>query len=165
MSTANPLPWWKNTGTLKPNEFERGVLTGMLIKCGKSDEPTAPEGAIGDWYVEYLFDGGAKIETWVTNEGVIDYGSNGKYYQIYINQRKTYSDGTVDEWRYKPCTYKDYGVQTTYSWNFVFASPDTYGNITNGRFNYWQGENSYHFNVYFKWNIPTTEPTVVIVNE
>lgn len=163
MSTATPLPWWDNPGVVKCNEFERGVITGMVLKCGKSDEPTKPEGAIGEWYVEYLFKGGAKIETWVTNEGVVDKGSYGQYYQIYINQRKTYSDGTVDEWRYKPSTYKDYGVKTTYSWNFEFASPDAYGIIDRGRFNYWQGEYSYYYYVYFEWLIPTTEPTVVIL--
>ena len=157
-----------NFWSVKPNEFERGVLTGMLLKWGKfkkpdEPEPTAPEGAIGEWYVEYLFKGGAKIETWVTNEGVIDYGSYGKYYQIYINQRKTYDDGTVDEWRYKPCTHNDFGVHTTYSWRFDFDSPDTYGNITRGTFNYWQGQYSYKMGVIFKWLIPTTEPTVMIL--
>ena len=162
---ATLIPWWDDPAAVKPNEFERGVMTGMLLKCGKSDEPTKPEGAIGDWYVEYLFKGGAKIETWVTNEGVVDHGSNGKYYQIYINQRKTYTDGTVDEWRYKANTYKDYGVGINYSWRFDFNSPDTYGIIDRGIFNYWQGELSYYFYVHFKWNIPTTDPTVVIVNE
>ena len=83
---ANLIPWWDDPAVVKPNEFERGIMTGMLLKCGKSDEPepTKPEGAVGEWYVEYLFKGGAKIETWVTNEGVADYGSYGKYYQIYI---------------------------------------------------------------------------------
>lgn len=162
---ATLIPWWDDPATVKPNEFERGVLTGMLIKCGKSDEPepTAPEGAIGEWSVEYLFKGGAKIETWVTNEGIVDKGSYGKYYQIYINQRKTYPDGTVDEWRYKPCTYRDYGVRINYSWDFVFANPDTYGNIKNGTFKYWQGQYSYTMNVIFNWYIPTTDPTVVIL--
>ena len=160
---AGNIPWYDDWWSVKPNEFERGVMTGMLLKCGKSDEPTKPEGAIGDWYVEYLFDGGAKIETWVTNEGIVDYGSNSKYYQIYINQRKTYSDGTVDEWRYKCSTYRDYGVGTSYSWNFVFVNPDTHGIIDRGTFNYWKGQYSYKFNVDFKWKIPTTEPTVVIL--
>ena len=160
---ANLIPWWDDPAVAKVNEFERGVLTGMLLKCGKSEtpEPTAPEGAIGEWSVNYLFKGGAKIETWVTNEGIVDKGSYGQYYQIYINQRKTYSDGTVDEWRYKPCTYKDYGVGISYNWNFKFDNPDTYGIINKGRFDYLQDGFSDYFYVYFKWLIPTTEPTVI----
>lgn len=164
MSTATPLPWWDNPGVVKCNEFERGVMTGMVLKCGKFDEPepAAPEGAVGKWYVEYLFKGGAKIETWVTNEGIVDKGAYGKYYQIYLNQRKTYDDGTVDEWKYKFSTYRDYGVGTSYSWNFIFADPNTYGIIDRGTFNYWIRQNSYKFNVMLNWYIPTTEPTVVI---
>lgn len=160
---ATLLPWWDDPAEVKPNEFERGVLTGMLIKCGKSyePEPTKPEGAIGEWSVEYLFKGGAKIETWVTNEGIEDKGSYGKYYQIYINQRKTYSDGTVDKWRYKLSTYSDYGVGISYDWNFKFNNPNTYGIIDKGRFDYWQGGFSDYIYVYFKWLIPTTEPTVI----
>ena len=150
---ATILPWWDDWWSVKPNEFERGVITGMLLKCGKSDEPepTKPEGAVGDWYVEYLFNGGAKIETWVTYDGIV----NG-YHQIFLNQRKTYSDGTVDEWKYDLSTYQSYG------WNFVFSDPDEYGNIKNGTFHWYDQKNSYKINVDFKWYIPTTDPTVVI---
>ena len=156
--------------TVKPNEFERGVLSGMLLKCGKSDEPepTKPEGAVGEWSVEYLFKGGPKLETWVTDDGTKEY--NGSLYeQVYLHQRKTYSDGVVDEWKGQLSTVSGKGIPLNQGWEFVFDEPindSTYnGVIRTGKFRYWlktKPETVYKRNVNFKWGIPTTEPTVVI---
>ena len=61
MSTAKPLPWYDDWWSVKPNEFERGVLTGILLKCGKSDS-----GGSGTWEKVDLIGNVAKIETWVS---------------------------------------------------------------------------------------------------
>ena len=131
---ATLIPWWDDPAAIKPNEFERGVMTGMLLKCGKSDEPepTKPEGAVGEWSVEYLFKGGAKLETWVTDDGVKEYGGT-LYEQVYLHQRKTYSDGTVDEWEQQLVTHTGKGISLNYGWEFIFNEPtndSTYNTIS-----------------------------------
>lgn len=167
---ATLIPWWDDPATVKPNEFERGVLTGMLLKCGKSEEPepTKPEGAVGEWSVEYLFKGGAKLETWVTDDGVKEY-SGTLYEQVYLHQRKTYTDGTVDEWKQQLVSHSGKGIHQNYGWEFVFNDPtnnSTYnGVIRNGTLWHWtktNPANKWGANYDLNWYIPTTEPTVIL---
>ena len=154
------LPWWDSPAAVKPNEFERGVLTGMLLKCGKSDEPTP-----GDWSVVNMNYVGVKIETWVSLDGTEIHGGE-TWSKYYLHQKKTYNDGTIEEYSSLISRYSDWGMdEFRIKWSWEFDTPDDYGNIVSIIISY--SFNSSPTQVYtqglsLNWSIPTTDPTVVI---
>ena len=160
MSTAKPLPWYDDWWTVKCNEFERGVLTGMLLKCGKSDS-----GGSGTWEKVDLIGNIAKIETWVS----MDKAWHWSYYNIdcedwYLHQKKTYADGTVEEWKVQLGMLID-GVYTLKKGDFTswdFNSPDENGLINDITWTY-TTDRAYTQTQFLKWYIPTTTAEVISV--
>lgn len=161
MSTAKPLPWYDDWWSVKPNEFERGVLTGMLLKCGKSDS-----GGSGTWEKVDLIGNIAKIETWVS----MDNAWHWSYYGMdcedwFVHQKKTYADGTVEEWKAQ-LGRTIMGAYTLLkgefsSWNFDL--PDENGMIKQINWVYINSDGASTQSQYLKWYIPTTTAEVISV--
>lgn len=158
--SATILPWWDSPAAVKPNEFERGVLTGMLLKCGKSDDPTP-----ADWSNVNMNYVGVKIETWVSLDGT-EIHDGETWSKYYLHQKKTYNDGTVEQYSSLITRYSDWGMdEFRIKWSWEFDTPNDYGNIVSIIISY--SFNSDPTQVYkqglgLNWRIPTTYPTVVI---
>lgn len=165
MAVSSSIPWYDDWWTVKPNEFERGVLTGMLLACGqkgKDEKPQQPESS-SNWKW-YKTPGGVLIETWTYSQNVWE-RSGHTWDKQYIKQRKTYSDGTFFEYERAISTYYNWGIPVdTYDWEFIYNDPDSNGCIGGATVRFTQKSNpdySYGSGYTFKWNIPTTEPKVI----
>ena len=161
----NNIPWYDDWWTVKCNEFERGVLTGMLLTCGKSEEPSPQQPTGGANWVWHKTPSGILIETWTYSKGT--FVSDGHTWdKQYLKQRKTYSDGTYLEKEQMLSTYYDWGIDiTTFDWWLTFKDPNSSGNIDGAIF-YWSvksdPEQVYSMGISFTWGMPTTEPKVIL---
>lgn len=162
---AELIPWYDGWWSVKPNEFERGVMTGMLLGCGKKGEeekPQQPESS-SNWKW-YKTPGGVLIETWTYSEKVWEYGGH-TWDKQYIKQRKTYSDGTYLERKQAISTHYDWGIPIdAYNWSLIYNEPNSNGCIEGAivRFTNKNDPNYTSNQGYsFRWNIPTTGPKVI----
>lgn len=162
---AELIPWYDDWWSVKPNEFERGVMTGMLLGCGKKGEeekPQQPESS-SNWKW-YKTPAGVLIETWAYSKEKYYWGGS-QWDKVYLKQRKTYSDGTYFEWESLLSTYQAYGIQISrYNWELLYGEPNANGCITNATLHCVNKDDptiTMNSNVYLKWNIPTTEPKVI----
>lgn len=159
---ATLIPWWDDPATVKPNEFERGVMTGMLLACGQKDDGGG--GTPTDYTNVPLPTRGATIETSVTKDSVSEDGTK-EYWNLH--QKITYYDGTVQTYsqplsRTAGSNYFLVGKDIFYGWEF--GEPDTNGCITDVKytFYYWWNKKDVTETIRLRWYIPTTEPQRVI---
>lgn len=154
------MEWFDDWWTVKPNEFERGVLTGMLLKCGKSS------GGSGSYENVDLIADIAKIKTWVSMDNAwywSYYGLNCEDW--YLHQTITYSDGTVREWKSQLSRYimgKGTLIKGEFS-NWYFNAPDEHGVIKSINWIYTNSDGSFTQSQRLEWYIPTTTPEVITV--
>lgn len=154
---ATLLPWWDDPAEVKPNEFERGVLTGMLLVCNQKEGEETPN----DYLNVPLPHERAKIETSVTLDNVWVWTYYGWTCEDwYLHQKITYYDGTTQEYSVQLTRYIA-GRRTLLAGDFQgweFGEIDENGCIKNINWTYRvKGVNTTNQQS-LKWYVPTTEP-------
>ena len=145
---------------VKPNEFERGVLSGMLLKCGKSDS-----GGSTSYETVELIGNLAKIETSVTMDRAWTSYYGYECEDWYLHQKITYSDNKSLEWKAQLYRIID-GRNTLKKGEFLtwyFGEPNENGMITNIKWVYVNSDGAVTNTQSLEWYIPTTDPQVITV--
>ena len=88
---ATEIPSWiADPNSVKPNEFEHGLMLGYLLLPDRKITPPQTED-------ERVLDDGSVLKTWAEMTKAYD-DANGNHYEQYtLFQTKTFPDGTVEK--------------------------------------------------------------------